>query len=113
VLYSSQDHLKTGSRNLDHPVLTGVKNTDSWRVSKGDLHPAFSLDILMVPSSVLAVAANGEPLSCGGFSLGETIHFGSLKFITYRFGGLSLSPMGHRSDAIIMGSAHGRPPSPL
>jgi hypothetical protein len=29
VLYSSQDHLRTGMRDLDHPVLGGVENTDS------------------------------------------------------------------------------------
>jgi hypothetical protein len=28
VLYSSQDHLKTGICDLDHPILPGAKNTD-------------------------------------------------------------------------------------
>jgi hypothetical protein len=46
----------------------------------------------MFPLSAFAVTANGERLSCVGFSLGETIHFGSLEFIADRFGGLSLSP---------------------
>jgi hypothetical protein len=27
VLYSSQDHLKTGTRDLEHPVLVGAENT--------------------------------------------------------------------------------------
>jgi hypothetical protein len=57
----------------------------------------------MVPSSVLTVATNGERLSCGGFSLSETIHFRGLEFIVNRFSGLSLSPMGDGSDAIITG----------
>jgi hypothetical protein len=35
----------------------------------------------MVPSSALAVAADGEYLSCDVFSLGETIHFRILEFI--------------------------------
>jgi hypothetical protein len=50
--------------------------------------------IPMVPSSALVVAADDEHLSCGGFSLGETIFFGSLEFITDYFGGWSLSPRG-------------------
>jgi hypothetical protein len=46
----------------------------------------------MDPSLALAVAANGERLSCGGLSLDETIHFWSLEFIADRFSVLSLSP---------------------
>jgi hypothetical protein len=53
---------------------------------------AFPLDVLMVPSSMITVVANGERLTCGGFSLGETIHLGSFKFNTDYFGGLSRSP---------------------
>jgi hypothetical protein len=79
----------------------------------GDLWRAFPLYVLMVPSLELAVTADGECLSCGGFSLSETIRFGSLKFIADRFGGLSLSPTGDGLDAIAMGSAHGGPPSLL
>jgi hypothetical protein len=77
------------------------------------LQRAFPLDVLMVPSSVLAVVADGEHISCGGFSLGKIIHFGSFEFITDRFGGMSPSPMVDGSDSIIMGSARGGPPSPL
>jgi hypothetical protein len=66
------------------------------------LQCAFPLDVLMVPSSVLTVDAGGARLSCGGFSLGETILFGSLEYSTDHFGGLSLSPMG---------STRGGPPS--
>jgi hypothetical protein len=29
VLYSSQDHLRTGTRDLDHPVLADAENTKS------------------------------------------------------------------------------------
>jgi hypothetical protein len=65
----------------------------------------------MVPSSTLTVTTDGECLSSCGFSLGETIRFGSLKFIADRFGGLILSPMGDGSDDIIMGLGRGRPPS--
>jgi hypothetical protein len=64
----------------------------------------------MVPSLALTIAADGKRLSCGGFFLGESIHFGSLEFITDRFGGLSLSRLGDGSCVIIMGPAHGGPP---
>jgi hypothetical protein len=66
----------------------------------------------MVPSSVLVIAADGERLSCGGFSLDETIGFGSLVFIADYFGGLSLSSLGDVLGAIVMDYAYGRPQSP-
>jgi hypothetical protein len=66
----------------------------------------------MVPSSMLAIATDDEHLSCGGFSLDETIRFGSLEFIANCFSGLSLSPKRDGSDAAFMGSAHSGPPSP-
>jgi hypothetical protein len=46
----------------------------------------------MVPSSSITVAADGEPLMCGGFSLDETIRLGNFEFIGDYFEGLSLSP---------------------
>jgi hypothetical protein len=67
----------------------------------------------MIPSSVLAVVVDGECLSCGGFSLSETIRFGSLEFIIDCFGDLSLSHRRDGSDATIMGSTCSGPPSPL
>jgi hypothetical protein len=92
MLCSSQDHLRTGTRNLDHPVLAGAKNTNSWRARMGDLQGDFPLDVLMVPSSMITIAADGERLTCGGFSLGETIHLGNFELIADYFGSLSLSP---------------------
>jgi hypothetical protein len=77
------------------------------------LQRAFPLDVLMVLSSVLVVAVDGECLACGGFTLGETVHFGRLEFITDCFGGMSLSPRRDGSDVAFMGSTHRRPPSPL
>jgi hypothetical protein len=107
--------LKTTSEQ-EHTFLTtlypfGAKNTDSWHARKGDLQRAFPLDVLMVPSSMLTITTGGEHLSCGSFSLSETIHFGSLEFITDRFGYLSLYPKGDSLDAVVMGSTHGGPPS--
>jgi hypothetical protein len=64
----------------EHAILTtlyliGAKNTNSWHARKGDLQRAFPLDVLMVPSSAIVVAADGERLMCGGFSLGVTPTF--------------------------------------
>jgi hypothetical protein len=79
---------------LEHAILTtlyftSAKNTDSWCTWKGDLQCVFPLYVLMVPSSVLTVAADGDHLTCGGFSLGKTICLGSFEFITYYFSGKS------------------------
>jgi hypothetical protein len=46
----------------------------------------------MVSLLTLTVITGGERLSSDVFSLGETICFKNLEFITDRFGGLSLSP---------------------
>jgi hypothetical protein len=43
----------------------------------------------MVHSYALAVSTNGEHLTCGGFSLNETIRFGNLDG-----GGQAVSPIG-------------------
>jgi hypothetical protein len=51
VLGSSQDYLRTRTRDLDHPVLTSAENTDSWCTRKRDLQRALPLDITMVPST--------------------------------------------------------------
>jgi hypothetical protein len=67
----------------------------------------------MVPSSTITVTADGECSSHDDLSLGETICFGSLKFITDCFSILNLSPWRDSSDATAMGSTHCEPPSPL
>jgi hypothetical protein len=88
--------------------LAGTKNNDSWHARKGDLQYAFPLAVPMVPSSAIIVAANGEHLSYGGFSLSEKIHLGNFEFITDYFSGLSLSPRICNSGTTFMCSArHG------
>jgi hypothetical protein len=93
--------------------LAGVKNISSWCARKGDLQSAFPLDVLMVHTSALAVSADGEHLTCGGFSLNETVCFGSLEFIADCFDGMSLSTMRNDLGATFMGSIHSGSPSPL
>jgi hypothetical protein len=72
----------------------GAKNTDNWCARKRESQHTFPLDVPLVPSSALAVAVDGECLSCDVFFLGETIRFGSLEFIADQFGSMSLYPMG-------------------
>jgi hypothetical protein len=102
---------------LEHTILTtlylvGAKNTNSWRTRKGDLQRAFPLDLPMVPSSALDASTDGDCLTCSGFSLSETVHFGSLKFIADSFSGLCLSPRRNNSRVTFMGSTHSGSPSP-
>jgi hypothetical protein len=92
VLCSSQDHLKTGTHDLDHPVLAGVENTDSWHTRKGELQRAFPLDVLMIPSPKLSFVANINNPTGASLAPGNTIHFGSLEFTVDRLSRLSLSP---------------------
>jgi hypothetical protein len=67
--------------------LASAKNIDSWQAKKEDLQRAFPLDVPMVPSPSIAVAADDDHLMCGGFFLGETITFGSLEFIADHLSG--------------------------
>jgi hypothetical protein len=84
--------------------LSSAKNTNSWHIRKGDLQRAFPLDVLMVLSSSIVIAADGERLACSGFSLSETVHLGNFKFITDYFSGLSRSPERGDEGAAFVGS---------
>jgi hypothetical protein len=66
----------------------------------------------MVPSSSIAVVANGERLMCGGFSLGEPVRHGNFEFIADYFGSLSLSPRRGDNGAAFMDSTCNRAPTP-
>jgi hypothetical protein len=90
-----------------------VQKTPTVGIRKGDLQHAFPLDILMISSSTLTVTGDGVHLTCGGFSLSETVHFRSLEFIVDFFSGMCLSPRRNDSDAAFMGSTRCEPLSPL
>jgi hypothetical protein len=48
---------------------------------RGICNVLFSLNVPMVPSSMITITTDGERLTYGGFSLGETIHIRSFEFI--------------------------------
>jgi hypothetical protein len=66
----------------------------------------------MVPSFVITVAADGEQLTCGGFSLSETVRLGNFEFIADYFDGLSLSPRRGDAGTAFMGSTQSGAPTP-
>jgi hypothetical protein len=84
--------------------LAGAKNIDSWCARKMDLQRSFPLHALMVPSSAIIIAADGECFMCGGFSLGETVRLGNFEFITDCFSGLCLSPKRGAAGAAFISS---------
>jgi hypothetical protein len=73
---------------------------------RGICSALFHLDIPMIPPTAITIAADGERLTYGGFSLDETVHFGCFEFIANYFGGLSLCPMMGDSGATFMVSTH-------
>jgi hypothetical protein len=78
VLHSSQDHLETGTNDLDHPISYRCKNTNSWRARNGHLQCDFPLDVPMVPLSVIAVTADGEHLMSVDSPLAKLFALGTL-----------------------------------
>jgi hypothetical protein len=111
VLCSLQDHLRTRTCDVDHHVLVGAKNTDSWHTRKLDLQHTFPLDVPRVISLKHSFIANGDNLIGVSLTPGETIHFSSLEFTTDRHGCLSLSPYEGDSSTIFVGMVHGGSPS--
>jgi hypothetical protein len=61
---------------------------------------------------VITIAVNGERLTCGGFSLGDTIRLENFEFIVDYFGGLSLSLRRGDKGAAFMGSTRSGTTSP-
>jgi hypothetical protein len=89
-----------------------VQKTPTVGARKGNLQRAFPLHVLMVPSSAITIATDGERLTCGGFSLDEAVRLGNFEFITDYIGSLSLFPRRGDSGATFMGSTRSRTPSP-
>jgi hypothetical protein len=54
----------------------------------------FPQGVVMVPSSSITVAIDGEHLMCSGLSLGEPVRLGNFEFMIDYFDGLSLSQGG-------------------
>jgi hypothetical protein len=106
VLYSSKDYLRTGTRDLDRPILAVAENTDNWRARKGALQRGFPLDVPMVTSPKLSFIANNNNLADVSLTPSKTIHFSSLEFTADRLGRLSLSPYEGDSSTIFIGMVH-------
>jgi hypothetical protein len=83
TLCSLQDHLRTGTHNLDHPVSYRCKKHGQLVHQKVGFAVCFS-----------SRCSDGEHLTCSGFSLGETVLLGNFEFITDYFGSMNLSPRG-------------------
>jgi hypothetical protein len=67
---------------------------------------AFPSDVPMVPSYVIIIGDDGEHLTCGGFSLCETIRHWNFEFIVDYCSSLSLTPRRGVAGAAFMGSTH-------
>jgi hypothetical protein len=80
-------------------------------MQEGGFIACFPLNVLMVHSLRLTIITDDNHQADVGFTLGETSHFGSLKFIADRFCNLSLSPEGNDSGAAFIGMAHSGSPS--
>jgi hypothetical protein len=63
----------------------------------------------MVHSPKLAEIDDDKHQTDVGFTLGETIHFGSLEFIANLFGSLSLFDKGNVSGAFLVSERPSRP----
>jgi hypothetical protein len=78
---------------------------------EGAFVACFLVNVLMVHSPKPTVVTDSNRLIDVGFTLGKTIRFSSLDFITNCFGTLSLSPEGNDSDAMFVGMVHSGSPS--
>jgi hypothetical protein len=93
-------------------LILKVEKTNSWCARKGDLQRAFPLNVLMILASAITVVADGECLTCSGFSLGKTVHLRNFEFIVDYFGGLSFSLRRGVEGATFMSSTRSRASTP-
>jgi hypothetical protein len=103
IIYETTLELETC--DLVHHVICRCRKHQQLASQEGGFVVCFPLNILMVHSSTLVVTTNGEHLTCGGFSLGETVCFGILEFIAVCFGSLSHSPEENDSVTVSVGMA--------
>jgi hypothetical protein len=68
----------------------------------------FALNISMVHSPKLVGGRGGKHQTGISFTLGETIHFGSLEFIAGHFGPMRLSSKENDSGIVFIGMVHNR-----
>jgi hypothetical protein len=65
VICSSQDHLRTGTHDLNHPDLTGAKKTPTPSEPKSDQTLVLRVGLLHLTSAIvyplIIVVANGNP----------------------------------------------------
>jgi hypothetical protein len=93
VLHSSQDHLRIGACDLDHPISCRCKETMIVGMpGRGICRVLSFYTVPMVPSSSISIIAGGERLQCNGFSLSEPVRLGNFKFIANYFSGLTMVP---------------------
>jgi hypothetical protein len=85
VLHNLEDHLRIGTRDLDHPTSCWCKKHRQLACQEAGFAACFPQAVLMVPSSSFIIVADGERLMCSGFSLGEPIRLGNFEFITDYF----------------------------
>jgi hypothetical protein len=82
VLVIHETTLELEMHDLDHLVICWCIKYRHLACQEGGFALCFPLDVSMVHSSMLVVATYDERLTCGGFSLSETVHFGMLEFVT-------------------------------
>jgi hypothetical protein len=98
-------------RDLVDPVICRCRKHRQLACQEEAFVACFPLNVLMVHSSMLAITTDGEHLTCGGFSIGETVCFGNLEFITNCFGSRSLPLKGNDSGTVFVGTACSGSPS--
>jgi hypothetical protein len=104
---------KLEMHDLVDPVICRCRKHRQLVCQERGFVPCFPLNIrwFIQRNSQLTIIANGNNLTGAGFTLGETIRFGSLVFTTDRFRNLSLSPKGNDSCAIFVRMVHNGLPS--